>query len=92
MDYKDLTFFSSKDTQRLRVKILSVRDFHAIGKQKKAVQPDKTDLMPKMIKDKGHCIMIKVKTSGRYSSHKYKPHIGTLKFVKQVLTDQKGER
>lgn len=49
--------------------------------------------MPKMIKDKRSLYNDKkVKTSGRYSSHKYKPHIGTLKFVKQVLTDQKGDR
>lgn len=60
--------------------------------KRKPVQPDKTDLMPKMIKDKRLLYNDKkVKTSGRYSSHKYKPHIGTLKFVKQVLTDQKGE-
>ena len=60
--------------------------------KRKQVQPDKTDWMPKMIKDKRSLYNDKnVKTSRRYSSHKYKPHIGTMKLVKQILTEQKGE-
>ena len=48
--------------------------------------------MPKMIKDKRSLYNDKkVKASRKYSSHKYKPHIGTMKYVKQILTDQKGE-
>ena len=73
--------------------------FHANGKQKKARRAnlisDKTDLkIKKIIRDKeGHYIMIKgsVQEEGIRIVNVYAPNIGAPQYIKQTLTDIKGE-
>ena len=73
--------------------------FHANGKQKKAglaiLISDKIDLKIKNIKrDKeGHCIMIKgsIHEEDMTIVNIYAPHIGAPQYIRQTLTDIKGE-
>ena len=72
----------------------------ANGSQKKAdvaiLTTDRIDLKPKkkVMSDKdGHYIMIKgtVQQKDIIVSHIYTPNIGAPKYIKQLLTDLKGE-
>ena len=73
--------------------------FHANGKQKKAgvaiLISDKIDLkMKKIIRDKeGHYIMIKesIKEEDITIVNIYTPNIGAPQYIRQTLTDIKGE-
>ena len=73
--------------------------FHANGKQKKAgvaiLISDKIDIKIKTItRDKeGHYIMIKgsIKEKDITILNIYAPNIGALKYIRQTLTDIKGE-
>ena len=73
--------------------------FHAIGKQKKAgvaiLISDKIDLkIKKIIKDKeGHYIMIKgsIQEEDITIVNIYAPNIGAPQYIRQTLTDIKGE-
>ena len=72
---------------------------HANGKQKKAgaatLISDKIDLkIKKIIRDKeGHCIMIKgsIHEEDMTIVNIYAPHIGAPQYIRQTLTDIKGE-
>ena len=69
--------------------------FHAKGKQKKAgvaiLISEKTDLKIKITRDKeGHYVMINPR--GRHNNCKiYAPNIGAPQYIRQTLTDIKGE-
>ena len=73
--------------------------FHANGKQKKAgvaiIISDKIDLKIKnIIRDKeGHYIMIKgsIQQEDITIGNIYAPNIGTPQYIRQTLTDIKGE-
>ena len=72
--------------------------FHANGKQKKAVVAilisDKIDHKIKIIRDKeGHYIMIKgsIQEEDIIIVNIYAPNIGAPQFIRQMLTDIKGE-
>ena len=73
--------------------------FHAHGKQKKAVVAilisDKIDIKIKNIKGDmgGHYIMIKgwIKEEDITIVNIYAPHIGAPQYIRQTLTDIKGE-
>ena len=73
--------------------------FHANGKQKKAraatLISDKIDLkIKKMIRDKeGHCLMIKgsIQEEDITTVNIYAPNIGAPQYIRQTLTDIKGE-
>ena len=73
--------------------------FHANGKQKKAgvaiLISDKIDLkMKKIIRDKeGHYIMIKgsIQEEDVTIGNIYGPNIGAPQYIRQMLTDIKGE-
>ena len=72
--------------------------FHANGKQKKAgiaiLISDKIDPKIKNItRDKGHCIMIKgsIHEEDMTIVNIYAPHIGAPQYIRQTLTDIKGE-
>ena len=75
------------------------RTFHANGNDKKAgvaiLISDKIDFKTKAIKkDKeGYYIMIKGSTQEENITlvHIYAPNIGAPKYIKQILTDIKGE-
>ena len=90
------THFRPKDTYRLRG-WKSI--FHANGKQKKAgvaiLTSDKIDLKVKNItRDKeGHYIMIKgsIQEEDITIVNIYAPSIGTPQYIRQTLTDIKGE-
>ena len=68
--------------------------FHANAKQKKAgvaiLISDKIDLkIKKITRDKkGHHI---INTRGRYDNCKYSPNIGAPQYIRQTLTNRKGE-
>ena len=92
------THFRSKDTHRLKMRgWKSV--FHANGNDKKAgiaiLISDKIHFKTKAIKKdkKGHYIMIKGSIQEEDFTHinKYVPNIGAPKYIKQLLTDIKGE-
>ena len=72
--------------------------FHANGKQKKAgvaiLISDKIDLKMKIIRDKeGHYIMIKEPMQEEDTTivNIYAPNIGAPQYIRQTLTDIKGE-
>ena len=89
------THFRPKDTYRLKVR--RWKDiFHANGKQKKAgvaiLVSDKIDLnIKKITRDKeGHYIMIKGAVQEEDITI-YAPNIGAPQYIRQTLTDIKGE-
>ena len=89
--------FRPKDTYRLKVKGWK-NTFHANGKQKKAriavLVSEKIDLKIKKITgDKeGHHIMIKGSIQEKTTIvNIYAPNIGTPQYIRQTLTDMKGE-
>ena len=92
------THFRPKDTYRLKVRGWK-NIFHANGKQKKAGVPifisDKIDLKIKKIKrDKeGHYVMIKgsIQEGDITIVNTYAPIIGAPQYIRQTLTDIKGE-
>ena len=72
--------------------------FHANGKQKKAgvaiLISDKIDLKIKITRNKeGHYIMIKelIQEENIIIVNIYAPNIGTPQYIRQTLTDIKGE-
>ena len=72
--------------------------FHANGKQMKAgaaiLVSDKIDLKIKIRRDKvGHCIMIKesIQEEDITIVNIYAPNIGATQYIRQTLTDIKGE-
>ena len=92
------THFRLQDTYRLKVRGWE-NIFHANGKRKKAgvaiLIPDKTDLkIKKFTTDKeGHYIMIKgsIQEEDLTIANIYAPNIGALQYIRQKLTDIKGE-
>jgi exodeoxyribonuclease III len=92
------THFRPKDTYRLKVRGWK-NIFHANGKQKKAgvaiLISDKIDLkIKKITRDKeGHYIMIKgsIQEEDITIVNIYAPNIGAPQYIRQTLTDIKGE-
>ena len=91
------THFRPKDTDRLKVRGWG-NLFHANGKQKKAgvaiLISDKIDLKTKTTRDKEeHYIVIKglIQEEGITIVNIYAPNIGTPQYIRQTLTDIKGE-
>ena len=92
------THFRPQDTYRLKVRGWK-NTFHANRKQKKAgvaiLISDKIDLkMKKIIRDKeGHYIMIKgsIQEEDVTIGNIYGPNIGAPQYIRQMLTDIKGE-
>ena len=92
------THFRPRDTYRLKVRGWK-NIFHANEKQKKAgvaiLISDKIDLkIKKIIRDKeGYYIMIKgsIQEEDIKIVNIYVPNIGALQYIKQTLTDIKGE-
>ena len=91
------THFRSKDTYRLKVKGWK-NIVHANGKQKKAgvviLISDKIDLKIKITRDKeGDYIMIKgsIQEEDITTVNIYAPYIGAPQYIRQSLTDIKGE-
>ena len=92
------THFRPQDTYRLKVRGWK-NIFHANGKQKKAgvaiLLSDKTDLkIEKITRDKeGHYIMIKgsIQEEDITIVTIYEPNIGAPQYIRQTLTDIKGE-
>ena len=92
------THFRPKDTYRLKVKGWK-NIFHANGKQKKTgvaiLISDKIDLkIKKIIRDKeGYYIMIKgsIQEEDITIVNIYAPNIGASQYIRQTLTDIKGE-
>ena len=90
--------FRCKDTHRLKVKGWK-KIFHANGKQRKAQAPiqisDKIHFKTKTVRrDKeGHYIMIKgsIQQEDITFVNIYTPDLGAHKYIKQILTDLKGE-
>ena len=92
------THFRPKDTYRLKVRGWK-NIFHINGKQKKAgvaiLISDKIDLtIKKITRDKeGHYVMIKGSTQKEDITivNIYTPNIGASQYLRQTLTDIKGE-
>ena len=92
------THFRPKDTYRLKVREWK-NIFHENGKQKKAgvaiLISHKIDLkMKKITRDKeGHYIMIKgsIQEEDITTVNIYGPNIGTPQYIRQTVTDIKGE-
>ena len=92
------THFRPQDTYRLKVRRWK-NIFHANGKQKKAevaiLISDKIDLkIKKITRDKkGHYIMIKgsIQEEDMTIVNIYAPIIGAPQYIRQTLTDVKGE-
>ena len=89
--------FKPKDTYRLKVRGWK-NIFHTIGKQQKAgvavLISDKIDLKIKKITGykEGHHIMIKGSIQEKTTIvNIYAPNIGTPQYIRQTLTDKKGE-
>ena len=88
--------FRPKDTYRLKVRGWK-NIFHAKRKQKKAgvaiLVSDKIDLKIKITRDKeGHYIMIKGSIQEEdITVNIYAPNIGAPQYIRQSLTDIKGE-
>ena len=80
------THFRPKDTYRLKVRGWN-NTFHANGKQKKAV------VAILMRKGRTHYIMIKgsIQEEDIAIVNTYVPNIGTPQYIRQTLTDIKGE-
>ena len=90
-------YFRPQNTQRLKVRGWK-NIFQANGKQKKAgvaiLITDKTDLKIKITRDKeGHYIMIKgsIQEEDITIVNIYAPNIGASQYIRQTLTDIKGE-
>ena len=96
--YLQETQFRSKDTYRLKVRGWK-NIFHANGKPKKAgveiLMSDKIDLkIKKITRDKeGHYITIKgsIQEEDVTIVNIYAPNIETPQYIRQTLTDIKGE-
>ena len=96
--YLQETHFRPKDTYRLKVRGWK-NIFHANGKQKKAgvavFISDKIDLkIKKITRDKeGHYLMIKgsIQEEDITIVNIYTPNIGAPQYIRQTLTDRKGE-
>ena len=91
------THFRPKDTYRLKVRGWKYI-FHANGRQNKAgvaiFVSDKRDLKIKITRDKeGHYIMIKgsIQEEDITIVNIYAPNIGAPRYIRQTLTDIKGE-
>ena len=91
------THFRPEDTYRLKVRGWK-NIFHANEKQKKAgvaiLISDKIDLKIKITRDKkGHYIMIKgsIQEEDTTIVNIYVPNIGAPQYIRQTLTDIKGE-
>ena len=91
------TYFKPKDTYRLKVRGWK-NIFLANGKQKKAgvaiLISDKIDLRIKITRDKeGHYLMIKglIQEEDITIVNIYAPNIGASQYLRQTLTDIKGE-
>ena len=91
------THFRPKDTNRLIVRGWK-NIFHVNGKQKKGgveiLISDKIDLKKKITRDKeGHYIMIKgsIQEEDITIVNIYAPNIGAPQYIRQTLTDIKGE-
>ena len=91
------THLRPQDTYRLKVRGWK-NTFHANGKQKKAgvatLISEKTDLKIKITRDKeGHHIMIKgsIQEEDIIIVNIYAPNIGASQYIRQTLTDLKGE-
>ena len=92
------THFRPKDTYRLKVRGWK-NIFHTNGKQKKAgvaiLISDKTDLkIKKITRDKeGHYIMIEgsIQEESIKTVNIYAPNRGAPQYIRQTLTDIKGE-
>ena len=91
------THLKTRDTYRLKVKGWK-KIFHANGDQRAGVEiliSDKIDFKTKAVKrDKeGHYIMIKgsIQEEDITIINVYAPNIGTLQYVRQMLTSMKGE-
>ena len=92
------THFRPKDTYRLNVRGWK-NILHANGKQKKAgvavLISDKIDVkIKKITRDKeGHYLMIKgsIQEEDKTIVNIYAPNIGTPQYIRQTLTDVKGE-
>ena len=92
------THFRPKDTYRLKVRGWN-NIFHANGKKRKVevatLISDKIDLKIKMTtRDKeGHYIMIKgsIQEEDIIIVNIYAPNIGALQYIRQTLTDVKGD-
>ena len=92
------TLFRSQDTYRLKVRGWK-NIFHTNGKQKKTevaiLISDKIDFkIKKITRDKeGHYIMIKgsIQEEDITIVNIYAPNIGALQYIRQALTDIKGE-
>ena len=96
--YLQETHFRPKDTYRLKVRGWK-NIFHANGKQKKAgvatLRSDKIDLkIKKITRDKeGYYIMIKglIQEEDKTIVNISVPNIGAPQYIRQTLTDIKGE-
>ena len=96
--YLQETLFRPQDTYRLKVRGQK-NIFHANGKQKKAAVAilisDKIDLtIKKITRDKeGHYIMIKGSIQEELITivNIYAPNIGVPQYIRQTLTDIKGD-
>ena len=95
--YLQETQFRPKDTYRLKVRGWK-NILHANGKQKKPgiaiLISDKIDLKIKITRDKeGHYTMIKgsIQEEDIAIVNIYAPNIGTPQYIRQTLTDIKGE-
>ena len=91
------THFRPKDTYRQKMRGWK-NIFRANGKQKKAgvaiLISDKINLKIKIIRDKeGHCVMIKgsIQEEDITIVNIYAPNIGAPQYIRQTLTDIKGE-
>ena len=91
------THLRSQDIYRMKVKGWK-NIFHANAKQKKAglaiLVSDKIDLKIKITRDKeGHFLIIKgsVQEEDRTIINIYAPNLGAPQYMRQTLTDTKGE-
>ena len=91
------THFRPQDTYKLKVRGWK-NIFHAIGKQNKAgvaiLISDKIDLKMKITRDKeGHYRMIKesIQEEDITIVNIYAPNIGAPQYIRQTVTDIKGE-
>ena len=92
------THFRPKDTYRLKLRGWN-NTFHANGKQKKAevaifISEKIDNKIKNIIKDKeGHYIMIKgsIQEEDITIVNIYAPNIGAPQYIRQTLTDIKGE-
>ena len=99
MDTKTVYKKPSSDLKTHRLKVRGWKNiFHASGKQKKAgvaiLISDKIDLKIDITRDKeGHYIVIKgsIQEEDTTIVNIYAPNIGAPQYIRQTLTDIKGE-